>query len=411
MNLEHFIAKRLIAAKGRKSSISAPIIKIAIAAIAIGMVMMIVSVATGIGLQQKIREKVSAFNGHIIIQNYDDNQSQGSVTPISTEQDFYPKFKTVTGISHIQAVASKAGIIRTEKTFEGIVFKGVGADYQWSNIKEYLVSGKLPDVSHNLNAQVMISQYLSDRLDLKVGDKFNTFFMKDDGNRLPNLRVFEVVGIYNSGFHEFDSAYLIGDIRHVQRINKWKPDQVGSFEVFVDDFNNIKAKGEEVYEQTSSTLDTQTIAEKFYYIFEWLQLFDFNIIVILIVMIVVATINMIVALLVLILERTQMIGILKALGASNWSVRKIFLYNAFYLIVRGLFWGNAIGIGLVLVQQYFGVVKLNPESYYVNVAPVHLDWLYLLLLNVGTAFVCLLVLLVPSYIITKISPVKAIRFE
>jgi len=411
VNLEHFIAKRLIAAKGRKSSISAPIIKIAIAAIAIGMVMMIVSVATGIGLQQKIREKVSAFNGHIIIQNYDDNQSQGSVTPISTEQDFYPKFKTVTGISHIQAVASKAGIIRTEKTFEGIVFKGVGADYQWSNIKEYLVSGKLPDVSHNLNAQVMISQYLSDRLDLKVGDKFNTFFMKDDGNRLPNLRVFEVVGIYNSGFHEFDSAYLIGDIRHVQRINKWKPDQVGSFEVFVDDFNNIKAKGEEVYEQTSSTLDTQTIAEKFYYIFEWLQLFDFNIIVILIVMIVVATINMIVALLVLILERTQMIGILKALGASNWSVRKIFLYNAFYLIVRGLFWGNAIGIGLVLVQQYFGVVKLNPESYYVNVAPVHLDWLYLLLLNVGTAFVCLLVLLVPSYIITKISPVKAIRFE
>lgn len=411
MNLEHFIAKRLIAAKGRKSSISAPIIKIAIAAIAIGMVMMIISVATGIGLQQKIREKVSAFNGHIIIQNYDDNQSQGSVTPISTKQDFYPKFKTVTGISHVQAVASKAGIIRTEKTFEGIVFKGVGADYQWNNIKEYLTAGKLPDVSHSLNAQVMISEYLSDRLSLKVGDKFNTFFMKDDGNRLPNLRVFEVVGIYNSGFQEFDSAYIIGDIRHVQRINKWTPDQIGSFEVFVDDFNDIQSKGEEVYEQTSSTLDTQTIAEKFYYIFEWLQLFDFNIIVILIVMIVVATINMIVALLVLILERTQMIGILKALGASNWSVRKIFLYNAFYLIVRGLFWGNAIGIGLVLVQQYFGVVKLNPESYYVNVAPVHLDWLYLLMLNVGTAFVCLLVLLVPSYIITKISPVKAIRFE
>lgn len=411
LNLEHFIAKRLIAAKGRKSSISAPIIKIAIAAIAIGMVMMIVSVATGIGLQQKIREKVSAFNGHIIIQNYDDNKSQGSVTPISTKQDFYPKFQSVAGISHIQAVAAKAGIIRTEKTFEGIIFKGVGSDFEWSNIQEYLVSGKLPDVSHNLNAQVMISEYLSDRLSLKVGDRFNTFFMKDDGNHLPNLRVFEVAGIYNSGFQEFDSAYIIGDIRHVQRINKWQPDQVGSFEVFVDDFDDIKAKGEAVYEQTSSTLDTQTIAEKFYYIFEWLQLFDFNIIVILIVMIVVATINMIVALLVLILERTQMIGILKALGADNWMVRKIFLYNAFYLIVRGLFWGNVIGIGLVLIQQYFGVIKLDPESYYVNVAPVHLDWRYLLALNVGTAFICLLVLLVPSYIITKISPVKAIRFE
>ena len=411
MNPEYFIAKRLITAKGRKSSISAPIIKIAVAAIAIGMIMMIVSVATGIGLQQKIRQKVSAFNGHIIITNYDDNQSEGSKTPISTHQDFYPQFTSVEGISHIQAVASKAGIIRTATEFEGIVFKGVGKDYQWENLKEYLVKGKLPDVSNTLNNQILISQYLANRLNLKVGDRFNTFFMKDDSSQLPNLRVFQVTGIYNSGFQEFDSAYIIGDIRHLQRINKWKPDQVGSFEVFVDDFKNIKAKGEEVYSQTSSTLDTQTIVEKFYYIFEWLQLFDFNIIVILVVMIAVATINMVVALLVLILERTQMIGILKSIGASNWMVRKIFLYNAFYLIVRGLFWGNLIGIGLILIQQYFGIIKLNPENYYVNEAPVYLNWMYIAALNVGTILVCLLVLLIPSYIITKISPVKAIRFE
>ena len=411
MNPEYFIAKRLITAKGRKSSISAPIIKIAIAAIAIGMIMMIVSVATGIGLQQKIRQKVSAFNGHIIITNYDDNQSEGSKTPISTLQDFYPKFTSVEGISHIQAVASKAGIIRTATEFEGIVFKGVGKDYQWENLREYLVKGKLPDVSNTLNNQVLISQYLANRLNLKVGDRFNTFFMKDDSSQLPNLRVFQITGIYNSGFQEFDSAYVIGDIRHLQRINKWQPDQVGSFEVFVDDFNNIKAKGEEVYNQTSSTLDTQTIVEKFYYIFEWLQLFDFNIIVILVVMIAVATINMVVALLVLILERTQMIGILKSIGASNWMVRKIFLYNAFYLIVRGLFWGNLIGIGLILIQQYFGIIKLNPENYYVNEAPVYLNWMYIAALNIGTVMVCLLVLLIPSYIITKISPVKAIRFE
>jgi len=373
--------------------------------------MMIVSVATGIGLQQKIRQKVSAFNGHIIITNYDDNQSEGSKTPISTLQDFYPKFTSVEGISHIQAVASKAGIIRTATEFEGIVFKGVGKDYQWENLREYLVKGKLPDVSNTLNNQVLISQYLANRLNLKVGDRFNTFFMKDDSSQLPNLRVFQITGIYNSGFQEFDSAYVIGDIRHLQRINKWQPDQVGSFEVFVDDFNNIKAKGEEVYNQTSSTLDTQTIVEKFYYIFEWLQLFDFNIIVILVVMIAVATINMVVALLVLILERTQMIGILKSIGASNWMVRKIFLYNAFYLIVRGLFWGNLIGIGLILIQQYFGIIKLNPENYYVNEAPVYLNWMYIAALNIGTVMVCLLVLLIPSYIITKISPVKAIRFE
>lgn len=411
MNPEYFIAKRLITTKGGKSSISAPIIKIAISAIAIGMVMMIISVATGIGLQQKIREKVSAFNGHIIISNYDDNQSEGSVTPISTHQDFYPEFKSVEGISHIQAVASKAGIIRTETAFEGIIFKGVGKDYQWDNIKEYLIKGKLPDVSYELNNQVIISEYLANRLNLKVGDRFNTFFMKDDSRQLPNLRVFEITGIYNSGFQEFDSAYIIGDIRHLQRINKWNPDQVGSFEVFVDNFNNIKAKGAEVYDQTSSTLDTQTIVEKFYYIFEWLQLFDFNIIVILAVMILVATINMVVALLVLILERTQMIGILKALGASNWMVRKVFLYNAFYLIIRGLLWGNVIGIGLCLIQQYFGIIKLNPENYYVNEAPIYLNWMYIAALNIGTVLICLLVLLIPSYIITKISPVKAIRFD
>ncbi len=411
LNLEYFIAKRLITAKGRKSSISAPIIKIAIAAIAIGMVMMIISVATGIGLQQKIRQKVSAFNGNIIISNYDDNQSQVSVTPISIHQSFYPKFTNVAGISHVQAVASKAGIIRTASAFEGIIYKGVGKDYRWENIEEYIISGRIPDFMHALNNEILISQFLANRLNLKLGDTFNTFFMKEDNNQLPNLRVFKIVGIYNSGFEEFDAAYIIGDIRHVQRINKWQPDEVGAFEVFVSDFTTIKEKGEEVYQETNSTLDTQTIAEKYYYIFEWLELFDFNIIVILVVMIAVATINMVVALLVLILERTQMIGILKALGANNWSVRKIFLYNAFYLILRGLFWGNLIGIGLILIQQYFGIIKLPAESYYVNEAPVYLNWWYITALNIGTIVVCLLVLLIPSYIITKITPVKAIRFD
>ena len=408
MNLEYFIAKRLITAKDYKSSISAPIIKIAISAIAIGMIMMIVSVATGIGLQQKIREKVSAFNGHIIISNYDNNQSEVTLTPISKNQDFYPKFKTVLGVEHIQAIASKAGIIRTQTAFEGIIFKGVGADYKWDNIKEYLVEGRIPNIQGNINEEVVISQFIANRLNLKVGDAFNTFFMKEKGY---NLRNFDIVGIFNSGFQEFDATYIIGDIRHMQRINKWAPDQIGAFEVFVDDFNAIEATGEQVYAQTASTLDSKTIIEKYSYIFEWLQLFDFNIIVILVVMILVATINMVVALLVLILERTQMIGILKALGASNWSVRKIFLYNSLYLIGRGLFWGNLIGISLLLIQQQFGIIQLPPENYYVNQAPVYLNWGYILLLNLLTVAVCFVVLLIPSYIITKISPVKAIRFD
>jgi lipoprotein-releasing system permease protein len=373
--------------------------------------MMIVSVATGIGLQQKIRQKVAAFNGHIIISGFNDNQSDVSTDPVSIHQSFYPKFKNIDGISHVQAVASKAGIIRTESTFEGIVFKGVGKDYLWDNLKEYLIEGGLPVLTRGLNDEIIISQYLANRLNLKVGDKFNTFFMKEGENKLPNLRRFRIVGIYNSGFQEFDASYIIGDIRHIQKINKWSHDQVGSFEVFVDDFDKIEQKGEEVYRETSSVLDTKTIVEKYYYIFEWLQLFDFNIIVILIVMIIVSTINMVVALLVLILERTQMIGILKAMGANNWSVRKIFLYNSFYLIIRGLFWGNIIGVGMLLIQQYFGVIKLNPESYYVNEAPVYINIGYIAMLNVGTVLVCLLVLLIPSYIITKISPAKTIRFD
>ena len=411
MNLQHFIARRLINAKEHKSSISAPIIKIAIAAVAIGMLMMIVSVAAGMGLQQKIREKVSAFNGHVSITNFDDNQSEVSVNPIDINQKFYPKFKTIEGISHIQAVASKAGIIRTEDAFEGIVFKGVGKDYRWKNIEEYIIQGKIPNLSEDLNSEVLISQYLADRLQLKLGGKFNTFFMKDQNNQRPNLRVFSIVGIFNSGLKEFDGTYIIGDIRHVQRINKWKPNQIGSFEVFIDDFTNIDSKSKEIYGEIGSTLDTQSITTKYAFIFEWLKLFDFNIILIIGIMILVATINMAVALLVLILERTRMIGILKALGGNNAFIRKIFLYNAFYLIIRGLLCGNVIGIGLILIQQYTGVITLNPENYYVNEAPVLINWWIIGALNIGTMFFCLIILLIPSYIITKISPVQAIRFS
>ena len=410
MNLEYFLAKRLITAKSYKSSISSPIIKIAITAIAIGIIMMIMAVATGVGLQNKIREKVAAFNGHIVISNFDDNQSQVTTEPISIEQNFYPKFQNIDGINHIQAVASKAGIIRTENAFEGIIYKGVGTDYDFTNLEEYLVAGKIPNLKSDLNTEILISEYLAKRLDLNVGDKFLTFFMKEKG-KLPNKRNFLITGIFNSGFPEFDAAYIIGDIRHVQLINKWKPTEVGAFEVFVNDFSKIKQIGEQVYKEIPPTYNSSTIEEKYYSIFEWLKLFDFNILVILIVMIVVSTINMVVALLVLILERTQMIGILKAMGANNWNIRKIFLYNAFYLIARGLFWGNLIAISLLLIQKTFGVVQLNPENYYVSQAPVNINLFHILLLNAGTVLVCLLVLMIPSYIITKISPAKAIRFD
>lgn len=339
MNFEFFIVKRLIGGKDHKSSISAPIIKIAITAIAIGVVMMLVSFATGLGLQEKIREKIAAFNGHINISNYDNNSSQVSLTPVAIDQDFYPEFNSVAGVEHVQAVATKFGIIRTATDFEGVVVKGVGSDYDWDYFKDFLVKGSLPNFNSELNDEVLISAYLANRLQLKAGDKVPTYFLRE-GSERPLTRGFVITGIYDSGFREFDELYVIADIRHIQRLNRWESNEVGNFEVFLEDFEEIDQKGQEIYENTGSFLDTQTITQKYYSIFEWLALFDFNIALIIGIMILVAGINMITALLVLILERTQMIGVLKALGGNDWSIRKIFLYNAGYLILKGLFGGT-----------------------------------------------------------------------
>ncbi|MGO4918214.1 ABC transporter permease [Maribacter spongiicola] len=413
MNLEYFIAKRLIKGKEHKISISAPIIKIAIAAIAIGVIMMLVAIATGGGLKEKIREKITAFNGHVQIYNYDNNNSEVSVVPVSTEQEFYPDFNMVDGIVHIQAVATKAGIIRTEETFEGIIAKGVGKEYNWEPFDEFLIEGVLPDYSGELNSDVLISRIMSNRLNLKVGDSFFTFFLRDDAaDKIPNQRKFTITGIYDSGFEEIDGLYIFTDIRHIQRMNKWKDTEIGNFEVFLESFDDIDEKNIEIRSNTFSTLDNRTIKDKYYKIFEWIGLFDFNIALIIGIMIIVGGINMITALLVLILERTPMIGILKALGTNNWSIRKVFLYNAAYLIVVGLFWGNLIGLGIIFIQEKFRVFKFpNPKEYYIEYIPVSIDLWTILLLNAGVLLLCLLMLLIPSYIITRITPVKAIRFE
>jgi len=411
LNLEYFIAKRIIGSKHYKSSISGPIIKIAISAIALGLIMMMVAIAVGFGLQQKIRDKVAAFNGHIQIVNFDNNNSQSSSKPISIDQEFYPEFNAIEGIKHVQAVATKAGVIRTEEMFEGIILKGVGRDYQWENFKDFIVEGTSPKVDQDKeNKEVMLSAYMANRLQLSVGDSFGSFFLRENSD-IPNKRNFTIVGLYDSGFKEFDEKYVFADIRHIQRMNRWKPDEVGSFEVFIDDFTQIDEKGNEVYGSILSTLNTTTIADQFFTIFEWLAIFDFNIIIIMVIMILVAGINMITALLVLILERTPMIGIFKAMGMQNWSIRKIFLYNAGYLIILGLLWGNVIGIGLLYIQKKYGLIKLDPANYYVAEAPVFLDAGYIIALNAGILLLCLLMLLVPSVIITKISPVKAIRFD
>ncbi|HIP47718.1 MAG TPA: ABC transporter permease [Lutibacter sp.] len=411
MNYELFIAKRLITSKKYKSSISAPIMKIGMIAIALGIIVMLISIATGIGLQEKIREKVSGFNGHIQVINYDFNNSMGSVKPISTKQSFYPSFKTLKGIHKVQVYAQKTGIIKTKTDFEGIVLKGVGSDYDWRFFKEYLVEGKLPSYGEKRSDKIIISQIIANRLQLSVSDSIAIWFVRKDPNKLPQVRKLIIEGIYNSGFPEFDESFVIGDIKHIQRLNKWKKNEVGGFEILLEDFDDLEEKTQQIRDEIPAILNAISIKSKFPVIFEWISLFDSNIIVIIIIMILVAGFNMITALLVLILERTQMIGVLKALGDTNWHIRKIFLYQATYLIVKGLFWGNLIGISLLLIQKYFGIISLDPENYHVDQAPVYLNIVHILLLNLGVIVLSYTMLLIPSYFITKISPVRAIRFE
>lgn len=380
-------------------------------AIAIGMIVMLFSIATGIGLQKKIKEKISGFNGDIQITYYDANNSKITLNPVSLEQDFYPEFKSIPNVKKVQPFATQAGIIRTETDFEGVILKGVNENYDWTFFKEYLISGNIPFFSEELSNQVLISQTTAQRLQLKVGDLFYMFFVKEDPNKAPNTRKFLVSGIFNSGFQEIDEGFIVGDLKHIQRINKWEDDQVGGFEILLHDFDDLQQTGEAIYNQIDPSLNALTIAEKYPSIFEWLDLFDTNIVVIIFIMVLVAGINMITALLVLILERTQMIGVLKALGEDNWSIRKIFLYNAAYLIGIGLFWGNLIGLGLLFVQDKFGLIRLNSENYYVTKAPVNIDFIQIILLNLGTLLLCLAMLLIPSYIVSKISPAKAIKFN
>ena len=371
---------------------------------------MLISVATASGLQYKIRDKMAGFKGHVQILNYDYNNSDVSTTPISIQQDFYPKFTTLKGIKNVQVFASKGGILRTKTAFEGIIFKGVSSDYDWTFFKEYIVKGSLPDFNKPRTRDVLLSQTIINRLQLKLNDTILATFPKDNYRKLPSNKKYIITGIYNTGFAQFDENMIIGDIREVQKMNKWTSDQVGGFEVLLNNFDDITIKGDEIYAEVAPKLNSKTILDAYPTVFEWIKLFDNNVWVIIGIMILVAGINMITALLVLILERVQMIGILKALGSNNTSIRKVFLYNASYLILKGLFWGNIIGLSILFIQHYFGVITLNPETYYVAVMPVYISVKAIVLLNLGTLIMCFLMLLIPSFIITKIHPSKSIKF-
>lgn len=413
MNFPLFISQRLIKGHPHKSSISRPIIKIAVSAIAIGIVMMLIAIGTGIGLKQNIRDKVAAFNGHIQVLNFDQNNSNVSLVPLDKNQEFYLESPPMKGVVHRQAVILKAGVIRTSETFEGIIAKGVGSDFNWKLFDDILVEGSIPNYKDELNNEVLISKTLAKALKLSLGDQCNAFFLKDESSQsLPNQRRFTVSGIYDSGFDEFDKSYIMLDIRHLQRINRWNENQVGLIEVFIDDFDSLDSYADTIYKQSSSQLDVRTVKDRYFTIFEWIELFDFNIALIIGIMILVGGINIVTALLVLVLEKTNTIGVLKALGASNWTIRKIFIYQAIYLVIRGLFWGNVIGLSLLGVQYFFRLIQFpNPKEYFMSYIPVSISLSDILFLNIGIVIISFGMLLVPSFVVSKISVIKSIKFD
>jgi len=414
MNLPYFIAQRLIKGRREGTSFSRPINVIAIIGIAMGLAVMILAVSILTGFKQQIREKIVGFGSNITIMNFDSNISLETV-PISDTQKFIPAIKNIPGISHVQVFATKAGIIKTEDAIQGVILKGIGSDFDWNFFRSNMVDGEVFTVSDTGRTnEVIISRKISDMLRLGTGDSFAMYFVQDP----PRSRKFRISGIYETSLEEFDKMYVFCDIGHIKRLNGWEYDQVSGFEIFIDNFDELAemkmavqdAIGYRLSENETKFLVT-SIREKHPQIFDWLNFQDLNVIIIITLMLIVSGFNMISGLLILILEKTNMIGVLKALGSESTTIRKVFLYQAAYLIGKGLMWGNAIGIGLSLLQLKTGLITLDPTSYYIKTVPINLEITHILLLNTGTMAVIILMLLIPAQLITRITPVKAIRYD
>jgi lipoprotein-releasing system permease protein len=419
MNFPYYIAQK-IALNSRKS-FSRLIIRIATVAVALSVAVMVITTATVRGFKNQISQKIFGLWGQVHITDASINQSFESQA-ISLKQSFYPypnlhqrinyttengvSKSTLGGIHHIQAFATIPGIIKTQDVLEGILLKGAGSDFDWAFMKTCMVAGEAAPLADSL---MLISQITADRLRVKVGDRIVVYFVK---NQSQVGRKFYISGIYKTGLEEYDKKVAFANLRRVQHLLGWNENQVGGFEVFLDHHQDIVPFTDYVYnELIPNTLYAQNIREKFPSIFEWLDLQDINEYVILLLMAVVAIINMITALLILILERTEMIGILKSLGTRNWQIRKIFLYQAAWIIGIGLFWGNLLGIGLCLIQSKYKLIKLSEADYYLSYVPIELNIWSILAINFLTLCLVILFLIVPSYLVTTISPVKAIRFK
>lgn len=417
MNTDFYIARRIFSAKENRDNLSHRIVNIALFGIVLGLVVLILSVAIVTGYKSEVGRKVIGFGSHMQIINLDSNQSF-ETSPISQNQPFLQDLKKIDGIRHVQIFATKPGIIRTDDEIQGVVLKGIGPDFDWSFFQENKVAGEPFQVQDTLRSnKVWVSKQMADLLKLRLGDDLIMFFIHET-EAVPRQRKFELAGIYKTSLEEFDRMFVLVDINHIRRLNNWKSDEVSGFEILVSDFNQLADQEREVNNllirstnPDAPVLQVVGVKEKYRHIFDWLSLLDMNVWVILGLMVLVAGFNMVSSLLVVILERTQMIGILKAMGARNWSIRKVFLYFSVMLVLKALVLGNILGIGLCLIQEYTHVLKLDPTSYYLEYVPVKLTVWAVVLLNMGTIVITTLMLLLPSYFITRVSPEKTIRFE
>jgi len=417
LNIELFIAKKLATDPNSRSAISKPIINFSIAGITLGVAAMIISVAIVTGFKSTIKDKVFGFGSHINIVNFDSNSSYETV-PIDKNQHFLSDLSNIDEIKNIHVFATKAGIIKSGSSLQGVVIKGVGHDYDWQFLEQNLISGKLPSIQDSTKTNdVLISSYIANALALSTGDSFVTSFISNSEQKNIRYRKFKISGIYETNLEDFDRIMVFADIKHIQKLNNWTEEQISGFEIVLENYSDLPKIFEKVWDMVGygflkdgSKLKAQSIETLYPHIFDWLSLLDMNVWVILVLMTLVAGMNMVSGLLVIILEKTNMIGILKALGAKNLSVRKVFLYHGAFLIGKGLLLGNILGISLIAVQYFFKIFPLDASMYFIHYVPVNLSFLNLFLINVGSLIATTAMLVLPSVVTTSISPVKAIRF-
>jgi len=415
MNLPLFLSKRIYGGEKDGKRVSRPAIRIATLGVAIGLAVMIITVSVVLGFKHTVRDKVAGFGSHIQVENLM-TFSTGSPVPICINDSMMQVLQNIEGVRHAARFSLTQGILKTDNDFLGIILKGLGPEYDLSFLQENLVEGELPQFCDSSTTYpLVVSQTIADKLRLKVGERIFAYFVSEEGVR---TRKFNICGIYQTNMKRFDDTFCLTDIYATNKLNGWFPDQCTGAELLVDDFEHLDATYEHVVKQVNRTQDryhqiisSRTILQAYPQVFSWLELLDINVWIILGLMIVLAGFTMTSGLLIIILERTQMIGVLKALGARNITIRKTFLWFAVFIIGKGMIWGNIIGLGLVVLQITTGIIKLDPQTYYVSEAPMELNLWLVILINIVTLIISVLVLIIPSYLVSKIHPARAMRYE